>query len=65
MNTVLAQEMSRFNRLISVMASSLQSIDLAIQGLVVMSSDLEAAYKSIAINQVGVAPTRNHHHAPP
>jgi len=52
MNTVLAQEMVRFNRLLSVMRQSLQSIDLAIRGLLVMSADLEAAYLSISVNQV-------------
>ena len=52
MNTVLAQEMSRFNRLTAVMKDSLRNISLAIQGLLVMSSELEGAYKSIAVNQI-------------
>ena len=52
MNTVLAQEMSRFNRLTAVMKDSLRNISLAIQGLLVMSSELEGAFRAIAVNQV-------------
>ncbi len=46
------QEMSRFNRLLSVMRDSLRNMDLAIRGLQVMSSELEAAYRSISVAQV-------------
>ena len=52
MNTVLAQEMERFNRMTEVLRESLVNIDLAIQGLQVMSAEMDAAYRSLAVNQV-------------
>ncbi len=44
MNTVLIQEMTRYNGLIAVVLSSLKDIKKAIQGLLLMSEQLEQAY---------------------
>lgn len=52
LNTVLVQEMARYNKLCGVLADSLRSIAAALKGLLVMSSELEATYKSISLNQV-------------
>jgi len=45
----------RFNRLLEVIRTSLQSMDLSLKGLQVMSADLEAAHRSISLNQVRYA----------
>ncbi|GFH16498.1 dynein heavy chain 7 [Haematococcus lacustris] len=52
LSVVLGQEMDRFNRLTSNMASSLAELQKAIKGLVVMSAELEAMYNSMLINVV-------------
>ncbi|KXZ55711.1 DHC8 protein [Gonium pectorale] len=52
LNTVLSQECSRFNKLLAILHESLVNIRLALQGLLVMSAELEAAVSAIAINQV-------------
>lgn len=52
MNTVLRQELTRFNRLTSVVRSTLQSVQKAMKGLVVMSSELEDVFDSMIVGKV-------------
>lgn len=52
MNTVLIQEVIRFNQLLEVMHASLADVLKALKGLVVMSEDLEKLANSLFNNQV-------------
>lgn len=52
MNTVLVQEMERYNRLIIAISSSLSDLKKAIKGLVVMNAELEALAGSLLIGKV-------------
>ena len=52
MNTVLTQEVVRYNGLLTEMRSSLQEIQLALAGAVVMSEDIESMRNSIFNNTV-------------
>jgi dynein heavy chain len=54
MNTVVCQEMVRYNKLLSKVRTSLQNLQKAIKGLVVMSSDLEELAKNMFDNQLPV-----------
>uniref|UniRef100_A0A7S1AC22 Dynein heavy chain n=1 Tax=Noctiluca scintillans TaxID=2966 RepID=A0A7S1AC22_NOCSC len=47
MNTVLIQELTRFNVLIRVITSSLKDIQKAIKGLLLLSAQLETVFQSI------------------
>lgn len=49
---MLLQEIQRFNRLLSVMKGSLEELQKAIKGLVVMSSELDSMYLSMLNQQV-------------
>eukprot|EP00937_MAST-01D_sp_MAST-1D-sp2_P000693 g693.t1 len=54
MNTVLSNELTRFNRLIKKVKSSLVSVRKAIKGLVVMSAELEALGNSLFFGRIPV-----------
>jgi len=47
MNTVLTQELDRFNGLIKVIVASLKNLKKAIKGEVLLSEELEAALTSL------------------
>eukprot|EP00341_Mesodinium_pulex_P015046 CAMPEP_0116986984 /NCGR_PEP_ID=MMETSP0467-20121206/63225_1 /TAXON_ID=283647 /ORGANISM="Mesodinium pulex, Strain SPMC105" /LENGTH=148 /DNA_ID=CAMNT_0004682695 /DNA_START=13 /DNA_END=455 /DNA_ORIENTATION=- len=52
MNTVLTQELMRFNRLIEMVSTTLKDVQKAIKGLVVMSAELEEMGNSMVIGKV-------------
>jgi len=49
---VLQQELEKFNRLLTKMRRTLIDIDLAVQGFIVMSEELDAMYLKLQNNQV-------------
>jgi len=52
MNTVLVQEVIRYNRILEIMPSSLANLKKAVKGEIVMSEELELMSRSLAENQV-------------
>lgn len=52
MNTVLIQELTRYNRLLTIVRDSLVDLQLAIRGEVVMSAELEQVFNSIYDSKV-------------
>ncbi|KAK4874901.1 hypothetical protein RN001_014261 [Aquatica leii] len=52
MNTVLRQELIRFNRLIVVVHRTLRDIIKAVKGLVVMNKELEETHSAVVIGKV-------------
>jgi dynein heavy chain len=52
MNTVLTQEVKRFNKLLRVMKETLKQAQRALQGFVLMSGDLESLVNSLYNNKV-------------
>ncbi|KAK3925188.1 Dynein heavy chain 7, axonemal [Frankliniella fusca] len=58
MNTVLVQEMERFNLLVGAVRRSLEELQRALRGLIVMSPELDAVAGSLLVSRVPAAWSR-------
>lgn len=54
MNTVLIQEMERFNVLLSIIRKSLQNLIKAIKGVIIMTPELETVALSLSVGKYPV-----------
>lgn len=52
MNTVLVQELERFNRLLQTLKNTLQSLQKAIKGTIAMNPELEALSNSLMVSRI-------------
>lgn len=52
LNTVLVQELVRFNKLLSYIRSTLKNANKAVQGLSIMSPDLELVVRALLTNKI-------------
>ena len=52
LNTVLVQEMGRYNRLLDVIRANLQALQKAVSGHATMTKELESSAKSMLSNRV-------------
>ena len=52
MNTFLLQEVVRFNRLLKIIKASFEDLKKAINGLILMSDELDSMFYSLLLNKV-------------
>ena len=52
MNTILGQEIAKYNKVVRVLNESLKELQLALRGMVVLSADLEAMGNSLFDQEV-------------
>lgn len=59
LNTVLVQEMGRFNNLLDIIRNNLSSLQRAVSGYVTMTQDLESTARGPSRNQLTALPPAN------